>query len=293
PPITRTSCWDVYLKLLDCFHNLDDMYSIPAAIDAKWGYALTLARDDYAREIELLPNLRPLRNGDAVIGTNGSYYMGGVNNGDGLDTDQLARLDQMLEEDEPSVTGGSEANNNDSDQIFVWFSDEEFVDGSDGVRLPNSINGLNFPDLKPAGSYPPDPFPVWMGSSRSGNALSVQIKLSTAYENDEETVVGIGGVSPKSPRFASASFTAHKDPGGMDKSGLVPILQSDVETAPRSDRQLDQYGLNHLLGAKAEHIVEAARQHQFSAGIQESCEIIDGATTFSFAHTQVDPNTWT
>ena len=52
-------------------------------IDVKWGCALTLAHDDYAKENEP-PNLQPLRNGDTVIGSNGSYYMGGVNNGDGL-----------------------------------------------------------------------------------------------------------------------------------------------------------------------------------------------------------------
>ncbi|KAJ6488757.1 hypothetical protein C8R45DRAFT_827113, partial [Mycena sanguinolenta] len=84
PPITRISCWNIYLKLLHCLHTLDDMYSILEEIDAKWGYALTLARDDYAKEIELLPNLQLLGNGDAVIGSNGSYYMGGVNNGNGL-----------------------------------------------------------------------------------------------------------------------------------------------------------------------------------------------------------------
>ncbi|KAJ6475574.1 hypothetical protein C8R45DRAFT_1054726 [Mycena sanguinolenta] len=129
PPITRISCWNIYLKLLHCFHTLDDMYSIPEEIDAKWGYALTLARDDYAKEIELLPNLQPLRNGDAVIGSNGSYYMGGVNNGDGLNSEQSARLDQMLDEDEPSVPG--EPENDDSNEIFVWFSEEEFAEGPD------------------------------------------------------------------------------------------------------------------------------------------------------------------
>ncbi|KAF8144527.1 hypothetical protein K438DRAFT_2101856 [Mycena galopus ATCC 62051] len=44
---------------------------------------------------------------------------------------------------------------------------------------------------------------------------------------------------------------------------------------------------------KTLRIIEAERQHQFSAGIQESHEIIDGAATFLFARTQVDPNTWT
>ena len=55
-----------------------------ADIDTKWGYALTMARDDCAKEIDLLPNLRPLRNGDAVIGKDGFYYMGSVNNEEGL-----------------------------------------------------------------------------------------------------------------------------------------------------------------------------------------------------------------
>ncbi|KAF8209280.1 hypothetical protein K438DRAFT_1754312 [Mycena galopus ATCC 62051] len=36
---------------------------------------------------------------------------------------------------------------------------------------------------------------------------------------------------------------------------------------------------------KTLRIIEAERQHQFSAGIQESGEIIDRATTFSFVHT--------
>jgi hypothetical protein len=84
PPVTRQSCWDIYRQLLHRFHTLDDIYHIPEDFDAKWGYALTMARDDYAKEIELLPNLRPLRNGDSVIGPGGFYYMGGVNGGEGL-----------------------------------------------------------------------------------------------------------------------------------------------------------------------------------------------------------------
>ncbi|KAJ7240684.1 hypothetical protein C8J57DRAFT_1527356 [Mycena rebaudengoi] len=74
-----------------------------------------MARDDYAKEIELLPNLRPLRNGDSVIGPGGFYYMGGVNNGDGLDSQQSARLDEMLNDDEPQV-------GNDDDLQFLLAS---------------------------------------------------------------------------------------------------------------------------------------------------------------------------
>ncbi|KAF8125842.1 hypothetical protein K438DRAFT_1949731 [Mycena galopus ATCC 62051] len=78
------------------------------------------------QEIELLPNLRPLRNGDSVIGPGGFYYMGGVNNGDRLDAQQCAHLDEMLNNDEPQVE------NDDDPQIFACFSDEEFT-GPDEV----------------------------------------------------------------------------------------------------------------------------------------------------------------
>ncbi|KAF8164350.1 hypothetical protein K438DRAFT_1775507 [Mycena galopus ATCC 62051] len=127
PPVTRQSCWDIYLQLLNCFHTLDNLYNIPTDMDKKWGYALTLARNDYAKEIELLPNQRPLRNGDSVVGPGGFHYMGDVNNGNGLDSQQCACLDEMLNNDEPQVENG------DDPQIFACFSDEEFP-GPDEVE---------------------------------------------------------------------------------------------------------------------------------------------------------------
>ncbi|KAJ6613735.1 hypothetical protein B0H10DRAFT_1804947 [Mycena sp. CBHHK59/15] len=84
PPVTRESCWDVYLLLLGQFRALDTAHNIPQNIDVEWGYALTMARDDYAKDVELIPNLHPHRNRDNVIGPDRSYYVGGVNNGDGL-----------------------------------------------------------------------------------------------------------------------------------------------------------------------------------------------------------------
>ncbi|KAJ7145459.1 hypothetical protein C8R46DRAFT_1199641 [Mycena filopes] len=113
PPITRGTCWDVYRQLLD--------------IDAEWGYAM--AGDEHANDIDLTPGLQPLRNGDNVVGANGFYYMGGVNGGQGLDEEHSIQLDQMLDADEPPVVG-SDAVDSD-DEILVWFSDEDFADGSD------------------------------------------------------------------------------------------------------------------------------------------------------------------
>ncbi|KAJ7432412.1 hypothetical protein B0H11DRAFT_1760479, partial [Mycena galericulata] len=82
PIVTRESCWDVYLQLLGQFRNLDSVHNIPQNLDEQWGYTMTMARDEFAKEIELIPNLQPLRKGDDIIGPGGSYYMGGVNNGE-------------------------------------------------------------------------------------------------------------------------------------------------------------------------------------------------------------------
>ncbi|KAJ7032819.1 hypothetical protein C8F04DRAFT_958458, partial [Mycena alexandri] len=84
PPVTRGSCWDVYRQLLSAFRALDEAHHIPHDIDTEWGYMT--AGDEHAGDIELAPNLQPLRNGDDVVGQDGFYYMGGVNNGEGLDT---------------------------------------------------------------------------------------------------------------------------------------------------------------------------------------------------------------
>ncbi|KAJ7744298.1 hypothetical protein DFH07DRAFT_869843 [Mycena maculata] len=97
PAVTQESCWNIYLQLLGKFCILDNLYNIPQDMDAEWGYALTMACEEHAKDIKLIPNLQPLRNDD-VIEPSGFYYMGGVNNGEGL-----TQLDRMLDEDEPPV----------------------------------------------------------------------------------------------------------------------------------------------------------------------------------------------
>ncbi|KAJ7611100.1 hypothetical protein DFH06DRAFT_1308571 [Mycena polygramma] len=108
---------------------------------AYWGYALAMAGDAHAKDIELTPNFQPLRNGEDVIGPGGAYYMGGVNNGNGLgtgafyllpwgsdkilDAAQSTELDDMLNEDEPVIR---EDDSNDEGEIFALFSDEEVPD---------------------------------------------------------------------------------------------------------------------------------------------------------------------
>ncbi|KAJ6450760.1 hypothetical protein C8R45DRAFT_946579 [Mycena sanguinolenta] len=97
--------------------------SIPALADLPERQVQNTLARDCSKEIESLPNLQPLRNGDSVIASRGSYYMGGGNNGDGVNSEQSAQMDQMLKEDEP-VAGEPEDDDDDSNEIFVWFSDE-------------------------------------------------------------------------------------------------------------------------------------------------------------------------
>ncbi|KAJ7466375.1 hypothetical protein FB451DRAFT_1340589 [Mycena latifolia] len=127
PPVTRESCWDIYLQLLNDFRALDEAHNVPHDLDAEWGYALAMAGDEHAEKMELIPDLQPLRNGDSVVGPSGSYYMGGVNNGQGLDVEQSDQLNRMIDEDEPR---GQDDMDEDV-ELFAWFSDEEFAGGSD------------------------------------------------------------------------------------------------------------------------------------------------------------------
>ncbi|KAJ7061128.1 hypothetical protein C8F01DRAFT_1083345 [Mycena amicta] len=101
PPVTRTSVWDVYLAILGRFEHMDTLYQTPTALDERWGYALTLARDDHHDDMELLPNLHNLPEGSQV----GAIYLGGVNNGLGLDSVQSAQLDDMMNRDLPLPLG--------------------------------------------------------------------------------------------------------------------------------------------------------------------------------------------
>ncbi|KAJ7511196.1 hypothetical protein B0H11DRAFT_1954316 [Mycena galericulata] len=123
PPVLRTNVWDIYMGILTRFQHLDNMHRVPAELDERWGYTLTMARDDYQDDIALIPNLSPLHNGSDVVGLQGLKYMGGVNNGLGLNEEQASKLDEMTNHDEPLPEG--EADLEEGDQLMAWFSDEE------------------------------------------------------------------------------------------------------------------------------------------------------------------------
>lgn len=84
PTVTRENVWAVYLALLDSFHQLEEILEDD---HVQWHHIATLAREDNPEELELLQGLRELPNGLENPRDDGSYYMGGVNNGQGLSND--------------------------------------------------------------------------------------------------------------------------------------------------------------------------------------------------------------
>ncbi|KAJ7798126.1 hypothetical protein B0H14DRAFT_2572666 [Mycena olivaceomarginata] len=128
PLVTCTNCWDVFLDILTRFQHLDTLHGVSVERDEQWGYALTMAWDDYKDDIELIPNL-PLHNGADVIGPDGTYYMGGVCNGLGLDSVQSSQLDAMIDRDEPLPMGLVDLE--EADPLVTWFSEDEGGPDSD------------------------------------------------------------------------------------------------------------------------------------------------------------------
>lgn len=81
PDITRENVWAIYLELLDSFHQMEE---IPESDHGEWYRHTTLAREDTVDPIALLDGLQELPQGIDRLREDGSYYMGGVNNGEGL-----------------------------------------------------------------------------------------------------------------------------------------------------------------------------------------------------------------
>ncbi|KAJ6632296.1 hypothetical protein B0H10DRAFT_1937948 [Mycena sp. CBHHK59/15] len=123
PPITQTNVWDIYMVILTQFQHLDNIHRMPAELDEHWGYALTIACNDHKDDIALIPNLAPLHNGLDVVAPDGSVYLGGVNNGLGLDSTQSSQIDEMMDRDEPLLPGLIDLE--EGEQLMAWFSDEE------------------------------------------------------------------------------------------------------------------------------------------------------------------------
>lgn len=83
PEITRSSCWDVYLALLN---KLEEPNIQPSVLHTLETWDSTFVDGDDGQTPELLANSNPLANGPGVRTPAGSFYYGGVNHGNGLGT---------------------------------------------------------------------------------------------------------------------------------------------------------------------------------------------------------------
>ncbi|KAG2158087.1 uncharacterized protein EDB93DRAFT_1100864 [Suillus bovinus] len=92
PSITRQSVWTIYLDLL---HSIQRFEQLPAAISS-----LTDTTDLDEGALPLLNNQRDLFFHEDIDGT---YYMGGVHGGQGLDMSDHRRLDELAKLDEPGA----------------------------------------------------------------------------------------------------------------------------------------------------------------------------------------------
>ncbi|KAG6825196.1 hypothetical protein H0H92_004418 [Tricholoma furcatifolium] len=119
PDISRDNVWEVYLVLLDGFHELED---IPEAYHIDW---YRVAITDEPEPLELVGGLRELANGQDHVDEDGNYYMGGVNNGVGLDEHQLRRMNDLEDQDEPVLQDNPQ---DPEPELVVDFTDEEEED---------------------------------------------------------------------------------------------------------------------------------------------------------------------
>ncbi|KAG2077799.1 hypothetical protein BDR04DRAFT_1147518 [Suillus decipiens] len=126
PPVTHQSVWTIYLDLL---HSIQLFEQLPATIRS-----LTDATDLDEGTLPLLNNQRDLFFHED---TDGTYYMGGIHGGQGLDMSDHCRLDELAELDEPGAhllpavpiieEGGlvvtefsDQDDDNDDDEMYEW-----------------------------------------------------------------------------------------------------------------------------------------------------------------------------
>ncbi|KAJ7200378.1 hypothetical protein GGX14DRAFT_660301 [Mycena pura] len=124
PSVTRDNVWNIYNNLYSGFRAIMRMNDLPISIDG-WEIVQIMAQDDYTSDdIDLIPDLisLPLRD-NSDPDTVASQYLGGVNNGQGLDMEHLRQLDEQMEEDYPLPPGRFDLI--EEGPLYVDFSDED------------------------------------------------------------------------------------------------------------------------------------------------------------------------
>ncbi|KAG2128767.1 uncharacterized protein EDB93DRAFT_1108909 [Suillus bovinus] len=119
PVVTWQSAWNIYLLLLCTLQMADELL-----------HQIQLLDDDEDDE-DFVPLLDDYQDLPSHKEPNGTYYMGGVGGGLGLDTEHLHQLDSLTDNDEPNITLGIDEDlvGLDHAGLVVWeFSDCESED---------------------------------------------------------------------------------------------------------------------------------------------------------------------
>jgi hypothetical protein len=77
PLVSSDTFWETYRLLLQCFRDeVENDAELPAILTMHCDTMQHLDVDK--EEVELLPNMKPFRNGDNIIGPRGHRYIGGL-----------------------------------------------------------------------------------------------------------------------------------------------------------------------------------------------------------------------
>ncbi|KIM38531.1 hypothetical protein M413DRAFT_20009 [Hebeloma cylindrosporum] len=118
PEISWDTAWDIYQDMLFQFEQMDAIEDIVE----EWETQVNLMDED-PPAMPLIEGQRDLLGGEDVIDEDGSYYMGGVNNGQGLDAGHHQSLDDLDEDPE------------EFEIDVAAFSDEENLPLADDVDM--------------------------------------------------------------------------------------------------------------------------------------------------------------
>ncbi|KAF8076956.1 hypothetical protein FPV67DRAFT_1715799 [Lyophyllum atratum] len=121
PLVTRDNVWDVYHSLKQRFLRLDEAL----AYLEEWQEAL--APEDNP-QYQLITGQHDLLGGPDNVDMDGAYYMGGVNNGLGLDRSHHQELDEIEDEDLEVEGQQDEDDMDEVEALFgVQFTDQEYI----------------------------------------------------------------------------------------------------------------------------------------------------------------------
>ena len=123
PVVSSDTFWDIYRQLLQRFHESESDHELLPIITAHSEDMQTLEEEN--AQMDLLPNMKPFRNGNNIVGPCGHKYIGGLVNppAHGLRGSFSLEEYQDSEDLAPDVT-----------PEYAYFTTEDESDGEGGSK---------------------------------------------------------------------------------------------------------------------------------------------------------------